>query len=80
MENEIENLKETIKNLKGVIENKEKYNDDVCKHLSKALSDVRKLQHEKSILLAELEAEIKKRIELQSKLFFFEEDSKDLPF
>ena len=80
MENEIENLKETIKNLKGVIENKEKYNDDVSKYLSKALSDVRKLQHEKSILLAELEAEIKKRIELQSKLFFFEEDSKDLPF
>lgn len=78
MENEIENLKETIKNLKGVIENKEKYNDDLSKHFSKALSDVRKLDHEKSILLAALTNEIKKRIELESKLF--EEDSKDLPF
>ncbi len=80
MENEIENLKETLKNLKEVIENKEKYNDDICKHLSAALSDLKKLKHEKGILLAELEAEIKKRIEIQAKLFFMEEDSQDLPF
>lgn len=79
MENEIENLKETIKNLKGEIEDKEKYNDDICKHLSAAQLDLKRLKHEKGILLAELEAEIKKRIELQSKLFFIEED-KDLPF
>lgn len=52
----------------------------LTKELSEAQLDIKRLKHEKEILLAMLEAEIKKRIELQSKLFFFEEDSKDLPF
>lgn len=52
----------------------------LTKELSEAQLDIKRLKHEKGLLLAELESEIKKRIELQSKLFFIEENSKDLPF
>lgn len=52
----------------------------LTKELSEAQLYIKRLKHEKEILLAALEAEIEKRIEFQSKLFFFEEDSKELPF
>lgn len=79
-QHKIDNLERIIDIQKDEREGLARDKAQLIKELSAAQLDLKRLKHEKGILLAELEAEIKKRIELQSKLFFIEEDSKDLPF
>ena len=80
MPNEIEIQQHVIDLLKDEKEGLLKDKDELLKKISEANSDLRKLRHEKSILLCELSAEVKKRIEFASKLYCFEEDREDLPF
>lgn len=79
-QHKIDNLERIIDIEKDEREGLARDKAQLIKEISGAQLDLKRLKHEKEMLLAELEAEIKKRIELQSKLFFIEEDSKDLPF
>ena len=79
-QHEIETLQKIIDFSKDEREGLARDKKQLIKELSDAHLDLKRLKHEKNILLEELTVEIKRRIEVESKLFFINEDSKDLPF
>ena len=79
-QHKIDNLKRLVDLQKDEREGLARDKKDLLKKLSEAQLDLKKLKHEKERLLAIISVEIKRRVELESKLFFFNEDSKGIPF